>query len=288
MTFNFSLSALAILGWFALLFLMETWRPLRRLKRRRARRVAVNLAVTALGFVTGVLTVRPLALLAAAWAGGQGFGLLNLLPVPFWVQLGAGVLLMDLTFYYWHRLNHTRRLLWRFHNVHHVDPDLDVSTSFRFHFGEVLYSTVFRVLQVALLGVLPATYLAYEVLFNCATMFHHSNLRLPVTLERRLNKVFVTPRMHGVHHSVVARETNSNYSVIFSCWDRLNLSLRLNVPQQEVIIGVPGYLGPRENRFLHLLALPFARQRPYWRFPSGKVPERPAAVPAVDRAFLAD
>jgi sterol desaturase/sphingolipid hydroxylase (fatty acid hydroxylase superfamily) len=288
MTFNFSYSALAVLAWFAGLFLMETWRPLRRLKRRRARRVGVNLAVTALGFATGVLTVRPLALLAAAWAEGRGFGLLNLLPVPFWVQLAAGVLLMDFTFYYWHRLNHTRRLLWRFHNVHHVDPDLDVTTSFRFHFGEVLYSTVFRVLQAALLGVLPATYLVYEVLFNCATMFHHSNLRIPVAWERRLNKVFVTPRMHGLHHSVVARETNSNYSVIFSCWDRLNLSLRLNVPQQEVIIGVPGYLGPRENRFLHLLALPFARQRPYWRFPSGKVPERPADVPAAARAFLAD
>ena len=95
----------------------------------------------------------------AAWAEAHGFGLLNWLPVPLWAQLAGGVLLMDLSFYYWHRLNHLRPWLWRFHNVHHVDPDMDVSTSFRFHVGEVLYSTVFRLLQAGLLGVLPVTYL---------------------------------------------------------------------------------------------------------------------------------
>jgi hypothetical protein len=147
---------------------------------------------------------------------------------------------------------------------------MDVTTSFRFHFGEVLYSTLFRLLQVALIGVLPITYLVYELVFNCATMFHHSNLRLPVAWERRLNRVFVTPRMHGVHHSVVGSETNSNYSVIFSWWDRLNRSLKLNVGQSDIVIGVPGYLLPRDNRILPMLALPFHKQRPYWRWPSGK------------------
>jgi sterol desaturase/sphingolipid hydroxylase (fatty acid hydroxylase superfamily) len=281
MTFSLSYSALAMVGFFGLLFWLETWRPLRRLKRRRAPRVAVNLAVTALGFVTGVLTVRPVALGAAAWAEAHGFGILNLLPGPGWAQLAGGILLMDFTFYHWHRLNHLRPWLWRFHNVHHVDPDMDVSTSFRFHLGEVLYSTAFRFLQVVVLGVWPATYLAYELLFNCATMFHHSNVHIPVAWERRLNKILVTPRMHGVHHSVVAQENYSNYSVVFSFWDRLNRSLRLNVPQGDIIIGVPGYLRPTDNRFFPLLAQPLARQRPYWRFPSGKAPRRatPAAVP---------
>jgi sterol desaturase/sphingolipid hydroxylase (fatty acid hydroxylase superfamily) len=287
MTFSLSYSALVVLGWFGFLFLLEIWRPLRRAKRRRLPRVAVNLAITALGFITGVLTVRPAALMTGAWAADRGFGLLNWLPLPFWAQLAGGVLLMDLTFYYWHRLNHTRPLLWRFHNVHHVDPDLDVSTSFRFHWGEVLYSAVFRVLQAGLLGVAPVTYLFYELLFNGATMFHHSNVNLPVALERRLNKVFVTPRMHGVHHSVVGRETNSNYSVVLSLWDRLNRSLRLNVPQGEIVIGVAGYLLPRDNRFFPLLLQPFARQRPYWRFPSGRAP-RPRPAAAQGPAFLAE
>jgi sterol desaturase/sphingolipid hydroxylase (fatty acid hydroxylase superfamily) len=268
------LSPVLVIGVFLLLFLLESHRPLRRRKRPRGWRYGVNGALTGLAFVTGVLVVRPVALGDAVWAEQHSFGLLHLPGLPLWVQVAAGVLLMDLTFYYWHRLNHTLPFLWRFHNVHHVDPDLDVTTSFRFHFGEVLYSTVFRLLQVGLLGVVPLTYGLYELLFNCATMFHHSNLYLPVHWERRLNRVFVTPRMHGVHHSVVAPETNSNYSVIFSWWDRLNRSLRLNIRHSDIVIGVPGYLRPGDNRILPLLALPFGRQRPYWRWPSGKASER--------------
>ncbi len=286
MTFQFSASAWVFLAIFLLLFCLEALRPLRRPKWAWGPRWVLNGAVTALAFITGAFTVRPVALGAAAWIEGQGFGLLHLLPLPFWARLAAGVLLMDLTFYYWHRLNHTRPLLWRFHNVHHLDPDLDLSTSFRFHFGEVLYSTAFRLLQVGLLGVLPVTYLTYEVLFNCATMFHHSNVRLPVRLERLVNKVLVTPRMHGVHHSVVAREAYSNYSVVFSLWDRLHRSLRLNVKQADLVIGVPGYLLPRDNRLFPLLTLPFTGQRRYWRWPSGKASQRLTPAEALDPAWL--
>src|SRR6185503_6617510 len=105
-----------------------------------------------------------------------------------------------LSFYYWHRLNHRLPLLWRFHSVHHMDPDLDVTTAVRFHFGEILLSTVFRSLQVVALGVGLTGYLLYEPRLQCANLFHHSNLRLPIRLERALNWVLVTPRMHGIHH----------------------------------------------------------------------------------------
>jgi sterol desaturase/sphingolipid hydroxylase (fatty acid hydroxylase superfamily) len=256
------------------LLALEALRPLRKRKRPRPRRWAVNAGLTALAYACGMLVVRPAALGTAAWLEDRSLGLLAALPLPFGGKFVLGFLLMDLTFYYWHRLNHTRGLLWRFHNVHHVDPDLDVTTSFRFHFGEVLYSTVFRVLQVGLTGVAPLTYLAYELVFNAATLFHHSNLGLPIAWERRLNLLLVTPRMHGIHHSAVGAETNSNYSVVFSFWDRLNRSLRLNVPQSQVIVGVPAYLLPRDNRLAALLAMPLAAQRPYWRWPSGKVSVR--------------
>lgn len=264
------LSAVLVVAVYLLLFHLENLVPLRRRTRPRVRRYAVNISLTALGFAAGSLTVRPAALGLALWLQTNSFGLFPLLALPFWAEALVGILWLDFTFYYWHRLNHTRPLLWRFHNVHHVDPDLDVTTSFRFHFVEVLYSTPFRLLQVGLLGISPAVYLLYEVLFNCATMFHHSNFRLPLSLERRLNKVFVTPRMHAIHHSAVGSETNSNYSVVFSGWDRLNRSLRLNVPQAGIVIGVPAYLLPPDNRFFSLVALPVVKQRSYWLFPSGK------------------
>jgi sterol desaturase/sphingolipid hydroxylase (fatty acid hydroxylase superfamily) len=280
------LGPLLIAALFFLLLLLEALSPLRRRKRPQAPRLLLNLSLSATVFAVGGLAVKPVALGGAAWTGAQIFGLLHFLPLPFWAQFILGFLIMDLTFYYWHRLNHTRALLWRFHIVHHVDPDLDVSTSFRFHPVEILYSTLFRVLQVGLAGISPLIYVTYELAFQGATLFHHSNVRIPLSWERRVNKVLVTPRMHGVHHSVVGSETNSNYAVIFSWWDRLHRSLRLNVKQADLIIGVPGYLLPADNRFWPLLKIPFLRQRPYWRWPSGKAVTRPAVPGAAEPRIM--
>jgi sterol desaturase/sphingolipid hydroxylase (fatty acid hydroxylase superfamily) len=264
------LGPVALAALLLLLLAAELLHPLRRQKRDFKPRWVINAAVTGLSFAVGTAVVRPVALGLASWSEVHAFGLLAWLPLPFWLHFALGFLLMDLTFYWWHRANHVYPLLWRFHNVHHVDPDMDVTTSFRFHFGETLYSTGFRVVQVGLMGITPFVYLVYEFVFNVATMFHHSNLKLPLGLERVLNKIIVTPRMHGVHHSAVGRETNSNYSVVFRWWDYVHQSLRLNIRQQDIVIGVPGYLRPSDNGLMHLIALPFAKQRHYWRFPNGK------------------
>jgi sterol desaturase/sphingolipid hydroxylase (fatty acid hydroxylase superfamily) len=250
------------------LFGLETVFPLRRRKRGRGGRVVVNMLMWGATFAAGAV-VRMVAVPLASRVSESGFGLLGWLALPGWAQIAGGFVLMDLAFYYWHRLNHEVPLLWRFHNVHHIDPDLDVSTSFRFHFGEVLYSTGFRAVQVSVIGVMPVTYLLYELVFQLGTFFHHSNLRIPLGVERWINKVFVTPRMHGIHHSAVRNETNSNYSVVFRWWDLLHRSLRLNVHQDEIDIGVPAYQRAGDNRLWHLLAMPFGAQRLYWRRPDG-------------------
>jgi sterol desaturase/sphingolipid hydroxylase (fatty acid hydroxylase superfamily) len=256
------------------LFIVETQFPLREAKRPKPKRFAVNLGFSALPLGTGAYIVAPVALALAARSTETSFGLLNLLSLPPSLKFILGFLAMDLTFYYWHRANHVFPIFWRFHNVHHVDQDLDVSTSLRFHFGEVLYSTGFRALQVYLLGISVFTYLVYEVAFQCATLLHHSNVRLPIKLERALNKIIVTPRMHGIHHSIVKDETNSNYSVIFRWWDVLHGTLRLSIKQADVVIGVPAYMDPQDNKLLNLLILPFRKQREYWRLRDGKQPER--------------
>jgi sterol desaturase/sphingolipid hydroxylase (fatty acid hydroxylase superfamily) len=264
----------AVPGVFVLLLLLETRFPLRRPKRPKLARFVVNAGVSVLALATGAFIVAPGATSLLARLSDASGGLLHLIPLPFIVEFIAGFLLMDLTFYYWHRVNHAFSWFWGFHNVHHVDPDLDVSTSFRFHFGEVLYSAVFRGLQVSVLGISLFTYLVYELVFQCATAFHHSNVRLPIRVERALNKIIVTPRMHGVHHSIVKEETNSNYSVVFRWWDWLHGTLRLDVKQSDVVIGVAGYMEPRQNTFLNLFILPFCKQKDYWRLPDGKQPKR--------------
>jgi sterol desaturase/sphingolipid hydroxylase (fatty acid hydroxylase superfamily) len=181
---------------------------------------------------------------------------------------------MDYTTWVWHRLNHQVPLLWRFHGVHHTDLDLDVMTSFRFHFGELTLSLGYRALQIAVIGVDPLILVVYEIVMDAATTFHHSNINLPLGLERGLNVVIVTPRMHGIHHSIVERETNANWSVVFSGWDRFHRTLRLDVPQDALVIGVPAYRSPGELTFGNLLVLPFRPQRAWWRFPDGQYPER--------------
>ena len=119
-------------------------------------------------------------------------------------------------------------------------------------------------LQLAVIGPSPTTFLVFETCFQAAAEFNHSNWRLPFRLERVLNKVFVTPRMHGLHHSVVEEETNSNYSTIFSWWDRLNGSFRMITEAHTVTIGVPAYGDAADQGIIRLLTLPFQKQRPYW------------------------
>lgn len=169
--------------------------------------------------------------------------------------------MFDYTNYLWHTLNHKIPLLWRFHLVHHSDLDLDLSTAIRFHFGELVGSVFFRGAFVFLSGASPLTVIIYEIVFEAATLFHHSNTRLPVTFEKALNKIFVTPRMHGIHHSMIRNETDSNYSVIFSLWDRLHKTHCFNIPQDEITIGVPAYNKVDELSAINLLKLPFTKIR---------------------------
>jgi sterol desaturase/sphingolipid hydroxylase (fatty acid hydroxylase superfamily) len=257
--------ALALLGLFVLLFLLERLAPLRVPRRALVARLAINLGFSALSFTVALTVLRPAVLGAVQRVADRPFGLIHIVPMPATAQFIAAFLLMDLTFYWWHLANHQLPLLWRFHNVHHIDPDLDVSTAFRFHFGEVAISTFFRVAQVTAIGPSLSMFVVYELMFQANTLFHHSNVRLPIGVERALNLVLVTPRMHGIHHSQVREETNSNYSVVFSWWDRLHRTLRLNVSQSDIVIGMAGYSEPADNRFWNALMLPFRRQRDYWR-----------------------
>ena len=256
-------------GGYALLFLLERAFPLRRSKARLLPRLITNFVVSLAAFLAVIALVRPITERTLDWATRSSFGLVHLLALPGPAEALLTFLLLDLSFYYWHVANHRVRFLWRFHNVHHIDPDLDVTTAFRFHFVEVALSAAFRFLHVGVIGPAPAIYAIYEMCFQLGTLFHHSNLRLPIAGERWLNAILVTPRMHGIHHSQVRREVNSNFGVLFPWWDRLHGSLRLDVPQGRIVIGVPAYSDPADNRPGTSLMHAFRSQREYWRGDEG-------------------
>jgi sterol desaturase/sphingolipid hydroxylase (fatty acid hydroxylase superfamily) len=272
---------------FVALFTLEHFLPLRRRCSSLLPRVILNLVISAAGFAVAAIIVRPAAIATLNWTTQKPFGLVHLALPPV-LGFIASFLLMDLTFYWWHLANHRIGFLWRFHNVHHIDPDLDVSTGFRFHFGEVAMSAAFRVVQVLLIGISMPAFAVYELVFQANTLFHHSNLRLPIRLERVLNKVLVTPRMHGIHHSQVRRETNSNYGVVFPWWDRVHRTLGLNIPQAEIAIGIAGYSLPDDNQLRNALLMPFRKQRDYWRRSDGTVVEREKAPAEQNRTTLAE
>lgn len=240
--------------WLLGLLAAEVLRPLRVRKLSRAGRLRVNLILAGTAAVPLRLLVVPTMLDIARSCQRHRLGLLPRLRLLSGGQRAVlGVLLLDATTYLWHRLNHGVPFLWRFHRVHHADADLDVSTAVRFHFGEVTLSTALHALQARVIAPTAATLITFEILLQAATMFHHSNWRLPRRIERLLLFALVTPRMHGIHHSILASETNTNFSVIFSVWDRLLGSARLGDLRQP-IIGLPGVSPERASELGRLAA----------------------------------
>ena len=246
---------------FIVLFVAERNRQLRGRKEPGSRRVIINAVVAIPAFALLRFLFLPIMVKLAMKNEQLHFGFNYQYKAHPLVKGATAFLIMDYTNYLWHVLNHKAPFLWRFHVVHHCDPDLDVTTALRFHFGELIGSVFFRGTFVFLSGATPLHVLLYEILFEAATQFHHSNYKLPYKVEKRLNKIIVTPRMHGIHHSNIRQQTDSNYSVIFSFWDRLHHTVQLNVPQDIIVTGVPSYNDPKELTIGYLLKLPFTKIR---------------------------
>ena len=253
-----------VAGTFLTLAILERLRPLRRPVEPALRRTGRNLAIAALGAIALQVVEMPIVAPAAAAVERRRWGVLKRLRLPVWLEVCAAVLLMDYTLYVWHVLTHRVPALWRFHAVHHIDLDLDASTAVRFHFGELMLSTPWRLAQVVAIGTSPLALSIWQTGLLMSILFHHSNLELPLAIERRLGRVFVTPRMHGIHHSQVQSETDSNWSSGLTVWDWLHGTLELNVPQNRITIGVPAYQDPNDVTLPKMVVLPFGRQRPYW------------------------
>src|SRR6185503_4052278 len=178
-----ALPYLAMAGLFVALAVLETARPLRASVEPRPRRVARNLGIAGLGLAALTLLQAPLLVPVAEWARGHRIGILNWTSLPAAVETVAALLLLDYTLWIWHWMNHRVPFLWRFHLVHHVDLDLDSSTAFRFHFGELLLSIGYRALQIAVIGAGVTSLWIWQTILFVAILFHHSNIRLPAALD---------------------------------------------------------------------------------------------------------
>jgi sterol desaturase/sphingolipid hydroxylase (fatty acid hydroxylase superfamily) len=232
------LSAALSAGTFAVLYFYERRQPLRRQIERKEISTARNLVIASAAGAASFLIENPVAEKLTKFVENKRFGLLKVFRLPKIQETILAVVLLDYTLYLWHVLTHKVSFLWRFHRIHHADLDLTASTAVRFHFGEITISVLFRVGQILIIGVSPQNFQIWQTLLFISIFFHHSNVRLPKDFEEKLQKLIVTPRLHGIHHSIEETEMNSNWSSGLSFWDKLHKTFRSDVPQEQIKIGI--------------------------------------------------
>jgi len=256
--------AVVRLGFFAFVFItMLAWEllaPRRGPSVSKPLRWLNNLGLFALNTLVLRLLFPAAAVGIALSVGEMGWGLFNLLTLPFWFEIVAAVLLLDLAIYLQHILMHRAPLLWRLHRVHHADLDIDLTTGSRFHTIEIIVSMLIKGVVILLLGPALIAVLVFEVLLNGMAIFNHANVSLPPAVERVVRYLLVTPDMHRVHHSTVKRETDSNYGFNLSIWDRM---FRTYIDQPEMghdkmTIGIAEFRDAKQvDQLPGMLALPF-------------------------------
>jgi sterol desaturase/sphingolipid hydroxylase (fatty acid hydroxylase superfamily) len=237
-----------ILATLVLLMLLERAFPMVKV-RSNLNRIARNFSLVGLNALLGPLIIIPVTAYAAGYA-------LHWRPDWWsgWAGLVIDFLILDCWIYGWHRLNHVVPFLWRFHEVHHLDEHLDATSALRFHFGEVVLSSLVRAVVILLLGLPLMNVAIFETMVTVAAIFHHSNLNLPDKIDAVLSYIIVTPSLHWVHHHALRGDTDSNYSTIFSLWDRLFASRNIAKFNITMKMGVEGL---SDVHILRLILRPF-------------------------------
>jgi sterol desaturase/sphingolipid hydroxylase (fatty acid hydroxylase superfamily) len=253
------------LGFFSgILLVMMLWEflaPRRPLSVGRSRWIG-NLGVTVIGTLAVRFAAPVLPVALAEVAARRGWGIISQLSLPEWAAIGAGIIALDLVIYIQHVMFHALPSLWRLHMMHHADLDIDTTTGLRFHPLEILISLFIKLGAVALLGVPAVGVIAFEIILNGMAMFNHGNVRMPLAVDAVLRLFVVTPDMHRVHHSVVIRETNSNFGFNLSFWDRLFGTYRAQpgAGHLDMTIGVSHLREAKWKNLFWMLALPFIRR----------------------------
>lgn len=255
--------ALIRLGFFfGVLIVMGIWellQPRRVLTMSKLTRWLSNLGIVVIDTVVLRLIFPVLAIGVALTGQENNWGLLNNIQFPYWLSVGLGVLALDFVIYLQHVMVHVLPALWKFHMMHHADLDIDVTTGLRFHPVEIIVSMIIKLSAVAAIGPSVLSVLIFEVTLNATAMFNHSNVKMPFNVDRVLRHFVVTPDMHRVHHSVVIRETNSNFGFNFPWWDRFFGTYRdqPSAGHEGMTIGLSHFRDPKKNNLLAMLMLPF-------------------------------
>jgi len=245
---------------FSLMAVWEVLAPRRRPQLSRSGRWPANIGLVFLNSIVVRLLFPAAAAGVAVLAAQRGWGVFNVYPVPMLLAVFLSVAILDFIIYLQHVMVHAVPVLWRLHRVHHADLDFDVTTGARFHTLEIILSMLIKFATIILLGAPVIAVVMFEIILNATSMFNHSNVRLPVTLDRILRWFVVTPDMHRVHHSIEHDEANSNFGFNLPWWDWL-CGTYLDQPRaghENMTIGINQFRDPQQvDRLPGMLVMPF-------------------------------
>jgi len=246
-------------GLFLLLFILERIIPQVNKnivgKKHDISNISLGIINLFIGRFFSLFTVYTLA----KYLENMGIGIINMISLDSKFKLILGVIFLDCINYWWHRILHSVSSLRRFHNIHHTDKLLNVSSALRFHFFEVLMGHLFKLPFIFLMGIPVEALLFYDVIFNINVYFHHSNIKINRDLDVFLSKFIVTPYIHRIHHSLKWKESNSNFSSFLILWDRI---FRTYTPQNKFSTpkyGIPGYTQVKYQKFSYMIKQPFIK-----------------------------
>ena len=200
---------------------VESILPVRSWQVARRKRLLFHFALSAFNSIVLRLTVFAPLMLWRGVVNSEGLGLCPMLGLKGPWEMAVSLVVLDMFDYWWHRWNHRVRLLWRFHKVHHVDTHVDVTTSLRFHPGELLISSGVKAVWILLVGPSIWTFAVFEASVTLASQFHHTNTDFGNRTEAAIRSVIVTPRYHAAHHTVKRRTGDNNFATILIFWDKI-------------------------------------------------------------------
>jgi sterol desaturase/sphingolipid hydroxylase (fatty acid hydroxylase superfamily) len=248
------------IGILLLMACLEFLFPRRTLTQPKSQRWRTNLSLVVIDIIALRLLGPISALAAAEFTMQQSWGLLPRFPLPYFVDVIIGIILLDLAIYWQHVFSHKIPLLWRLHRVHHADRDFDVTTGIRFHPIEIVLSIFYKCIIIFLLGPVVLSIILFEIILNASALFNHANVKIPTGLDKWLRLIIVTPDMHRVHHSSIPHETNSNYGFCLSVWDKIfhSYNAQPTLCHQQMQIGLTQYQTEKPSQLTWCLMLPFS------------------------------
>ncbi|WP_186646216.1 sterol desaturase family protein [Fluviispira vulneris] len=248
-----------IIVFFSMMIFLERKYPLRKSILSKKRRVIVNIMFAIISYIISRSFAYPFIYIFRGTYGIDHFGLLRLVEFSELLKFLCSFLILDYSQYVWHRINHIFPFFWRFHKVHHSDPEMDASTAFRFHFAEQFFAQFFRFFVVIFFAIQIEYALLYDFISLIVIIFHHSNYNFKY--DQQFSKIIVTPRIHSIHHSREFAELNSNFSMIFTFWDRIHKTFKSQPDLLGAKIGLNEISESDAIKPLYILMWPFKKNK---------------------------